>query len=99
MVHIFFVLLVIVFCSEEDNHFPVPLTTAISSSVSPYNSYTSLSIAPSVASICQDSIVLSLSGPRLLQLPVQVQHLRDEGNHAIVTGDIGRVVGVIVLIG
>jgi hypothetical protein len=90
-VHIFLVLLVIVFCSEVDNHFPVPSTTAISSSVSPYNSYTSLSIAPSVASICRDSIVLSLFEPRILQFFVQVQHLGDEGDHAIVPGNIGGV--------
>lgn len=61
VVHIFLFLLVIVFCSEVDNHFPDPSTIVISSSVSPYNSYTSLSIAASAASICRDSSVFSWS--------------------------------------
>ena len=37
---------------------------------------------------------LLLFEPRILQFLIQVQHLRDEGDHAIVPGDIGRVVGV-----
>jgi hypothetical protein len=72
-------------------HFPAPLTIAISSSVNPYNSYTNLSIASSVAAICRDNCVFSCSSRASSQFLIQVEHLRAERNHAIVAGFVKGV--------
>ena len=68
-----------------------PSTTAISSSVNPYNSYTSASICLSVVSACGVALADGLDVRRRFggELFVQVQHALDQGDHPVVAGDVG----------
>ena len=63
-------------------------TSGWTESVSPY---TSRSISRSVASVCGVALEHGLDVRRLLggELPVQVQHRLDQGNHPVVPRNIG----------